>query len=78
MYKMKFAVKKLLPGKTAWKTWNSFFLKNLELQDKQQELYDKIAEVRNNQRKINQLKEEELVKLEEIAKLNTEEAKNYY
>jgi len=45
------------------------------LQDKQQELYDKIAEVETTKEKINQLKEEELVKLEEIAKLNTEEAK---
>ncbi len=65
---------------TAWqnrleKRETAFSQKILELQDKQQEIYDKITEVEATKEKINQLKEEELAKLEEIAGLNTEEAK---
>jgi len=65
---------------TAWqarleKRETAFSQKILELQDKQQELYDKISAVEATKEKINQLKEEELEKLEKIAGLNTEEAK---
>jgi len=65
---------------TAWqarleKRETAFSQKILELQDKQQELYDKISAVEATKEKINQLEEEELEKLEKIAGLNTEEAK---
>ncbi|MEI6835338.1 MAG: ribonuclease Y [Candidatus Falkowbacteria bacterium] len=55
---------------------NSFSQKLLDLQDKQQKLYDKVTEVQEIKEKIKAIKEEQSTKLEEIAKLSKEEAKN--
>jgi len=55
---------------------NSFSQKLLDLQDKQQKLYDKVTEVQEIKEKIKAIKEEQSAKLEEIAKLSKEEAKN--
>lgn len=54
---------------------SSFSQKLLELQEKQQKLYDKVTEVQEIKEKIKAIKEEQVTKLEEIAKLNQEEAK---
>lgn len=54
---------------------NSFSQKLLELQDKQQGLYDKVAKVEEVKEKIKQIKEEQLQKLEKIANMNKEEAR---
>jgi ribonuclease Y len=54
---------------------NTFSQKLLELQDKQQKLYDKVARVEEAKEKIKQIKEEQLEKLEKIAGLSKEEAK---
>lgn len=54
---------------------NTFSQKLLELQDKQQKLYDKVARVEEAKEKIKQIKEEQLAKLEKIAGLSKDEAK---
>lgn len=54
---------------------NSFSQKLLDLQEKQQKLYDKVNEVQEIKEKIKQIKEEQLAKLEKIAGLTTDEAK---
>jgi len=53
----------------------AFSQKLLELQDRQQKLYDKVSRVEEVKEKIKQIKEEQLAKLEKIAGLNKEEAK---
>lgn len=55
---------------------NSFSQKLIDLQDKQQKLYDKVAEVQEIKEKIKSLKEDQEKKLEEVSKLNKEEAKS--
>lgn len=52
-----------------------FSQKLLELQDKQQKLYDKVAKVEEAKEKIMQIKNEQLAKLEKIANMSTDEAK---
>ncbi len=54
---------------------NSFSQKLLELQDKQQKLYDKVNEVQEIREKIKKIKEEQNLELEKIAALNKDEAK---
>lgn len=54
----------------------AFSQKLLELQDKQQKLYDKVNQVEEVKEKIKQIKEEQLAKLEKIASMTKEEAKN--
>ncbi len=53
----------------------AFSQKLLDLQEKQQKLYDKVNEVQEIKEKIKSIKEDQLKKLEEVAKLNQEEAK---
>ncbi|MEK7557652.1 MAG: ribonuclease Y [Patescibacteria group bacterium] len=53
----------------------TFSQKLLELQDKQQELYDKVSKVEEAKEKINKIKEEQLAKLEKIACMTKDEAK---
>lgn len=53
---------------------NLFSEKLLELQDKQQALYDKIGEVEKAKEKIGQLQAEQMTALEKIAHLSKEEA----
>lgn len=53
----------------------AFSQKLLELQDRQQKLYDKVSRVEEVKEKIKQIREEQLAKLEKIAGLNKEEAK---
>ncbi len=55
---------------------NSFSQKLLDLQDKQQKLYDKVAEVQEIKEKIKKIKEEQEQKIEDLAKLSQEEAKD--
>ncbi len=52
-----------------------FSQKLLELQEKQQQLYDKVNQVEEVKEKIRKIKEEQLAKLEKIAALTKEEAK---
>jgi len=52
----------------------TFSQKLLELQDKQQSLYDKITQVEKVKEKIKEIKEEQLAKLEKIAGMSKEEA----
>lgn len=52
-----------------------FSQKLLELQEKQQQLYDKVNRVEEVKEKIKEIKEEQLAKLEKIAKMSKEEAK---
>ncbi|MDP2709486.1 MAG: ribonuclease Y [bacterium] len=52
-----------------------FSQKLLELQDKQQQLYDKVNKVEEVKEKIKQIREEQIAKLEKIAGLTKEEAK---
>lgn len=52
-----------------------FGQKLLELQEKQQELYDKLSKLEEAKEKIKQIREEQLQKLEKIAGLTREEAK---
>ncbi len=52
----------------------TFSQKLLELQDKQQKLYDKINQVEEIKEKIKKIKEEQLAKLEKIAEMSKEEA----
>jgi len=51
-----------------------FSQKLLELQEKQQQLYDKVNRVEEVKEKIRQIKEEQLAKLEKIAKMSKKEA----
>lgn len=53
----------------------AFSQKLLELQDKQQKLYDKIGKVEEVKEKIHQIKKEQLAKLEKIANMSKDEAK---
>jgi len=53
---------------------NSFSQKLLELQDKQQKLYDKVGQVEEVKEKIKEIKEEQLAKLEKIAKMSKQDA----
>ena len=53
----------------------TFSQKLLELQDKQQQLYDKVNKVEEVKEKINKIKEEQLAKLEKIANMSKDEAK---
>lgn len=53
----------------------AFSQKLLELQDRQQQLYDKVNKVEEVKEKIKQIKDEQLAKLEQIAGMNKEEAK---
>ncbi|MCX6795962.1 MAG: Rnase Y domain-containing protein, partial [Candidatus Falkowbacteria bacterium] len=53
----------------------TFSQKLLELQDKQQKLYDRINKVEEAKEKIQKIKEEQLAKLEKISNLTREEAK---
>jgi ribonucrease Y len=53
----------------------AFSQKLLDLQEKQQKLYDKVTEVQEIKEKIKKIKEEQLLKLEKVAKLNSGEAK---
>jgi ribonuclease Y len=55
---------------------NLFSQKLLELQDKQQALYDKIAKIEEAKEKIKTIQQEQVAKLEKIANLSTEEAKD--
>ncbi|MFH1661658.1 MAG: ribonuclease Y [Candidatus Falkowbacteria bacterium] len=52
----------------------AFSQKLLELQDKQQMLYDKVNRVEEVKEKIKQIREEQLAKLEKIAKMSKKEA----
>ncbi len=52
-----------------------FSQKLLELQDKQQKLYDKIAKVEEVKEKIKQIKQDQLDKLEKIAQMSKDEAR---
>jgi ribonuclease Y len=53
----------------------TFSQKLLELQDKQQKLYDKINKVEEVKEKIHQIKKDQLAKLETIANMSKDEAK---
>lgn len=53
----------------------SFSQKLLALEEKQQKLYDKVNEVQEIKEKIKEIKEEQIKKLEKIAGLNPEKAK---
>lgn len=54
---------------------NSFSQKLLDLQEKQQKLFDKVAEVQEIKEKIKKIKEDQEKKIEELASLSQEEAK---
>jgi len=54
----------------------SFSQKLLDLQEKQQKLYDKVSEVQDIKEKIKGIKVEQEAKLEEIAGLNQDQAKD--
>lgn len=54
----------------------TFSQKLLELQDKQQKLYDKISKVEEVKEKIREIKNEQLAKLEKIAGMTMDEAKD--
>ncbi|RLC38934.1 ribonuclease Y [Candidatus Falkowbacteria bacterium] len=53
----------------------TFSQKLLELQDKQQKLYDKINQVEEVKNKIHKIKKDQIAKLELIANMNKEEAR---
>jgi len=53
----------------------AFSQKLLELQEKQQQLYDKVNRVEEVKEKIKQIKEEQMAKLEKIAKMTKDEAR---
>lgn len=55
---------------------NTFSQKLLELQDKQQQLYDKVNQVEEIKEKIKGIREEQLKKLETIAQMSKEEARD--
>ncbi len=54
----------------------TFSKKLLELQDKQQELYDRVNKVEEAKEKIRQIKEEQIEKLNKIAQMTKEEARD--
>ncbi|MCX6798010.1 MAG: ribonuclease Y [Candidatus Falkowbacteria bacterium] len=54
----------------------SFSQKLLDLQEKQQKLYDKVNEVQEIKEKIQKIKEEQMAKLEKVAGLNQDQAKD--
>ncbi|MFH0840963.1 MAG: ribonuclease Y [bacterium] len=54
---------------------NLFSQKLLELQEKQQALYDRVAKVEEVKEKIKEIQKEQLAKLEKVAKMSREEAK---
>jgi len=54
---------------------NAFSQKLLELQEKQQQLYDKVNKVEEIKGKIKEIKEEQLAKLEKIAQMSKDEVK---
>lgn len=54
----------------------TFSQKLLELQEKQQELYDRVNKVEEVKEKVNKIREEQLAKLEKIAGMTTDEAKD--
>jgi conserved hypothetical protein YmdA/YtgF len=54
---------------------SSFSKRLLELQEKQQELYDRVNKVEEAKEKIRQIKEEQLEKLKKIAEMSKEEAR---
>ena len=53
----------------------AFSQKLLELQDKQQQLYDKVNKVQEVKEKIKEIKQEQLDKLEKVAKMSKDEAR---
>lgn len=53
---------------------NTFSQKLLELQDKQQALYDKVAQVEEAKEKISRIREEQMAALEKVAHLTRDEA----
>ena len=53
---------------------NAFSQKLLELQEKQQSLYDKVNKVEEIKNKVREIKEQQLKKLEEVASMTKEEA----
>ncbi len=53
----------------------AFSQKLLELQEKQQKLYDKVAQVEKVKEKIKEIQKEQLAKLEKIANMSKDEAK---
>lgn len=55
---------------------NLFSQKLLELQDKQQSLYEKVAQVEEAKEKIAKIREEQMAALERVAQLSREEAQN--
>lgn len=55
---------------------NKFAQKLLELQDKQQGIYDNVQKIEKAKAKIKEMKEEQLVKLEKAAKMSKQEAKD--
>lgn len=55
---------------------NTFSQKLLELQDKQQQLYDKVNQVEEIKEKVKQIREEQLAKLQKIAEMTKEEARD--
>src|SRR3989344_2830829 len=54
----------------------TFSQKLLELQDKQQKLYDKVNQVEEAKEKIVEIRKEQMAKLEKIARLTKDEAKD--
>ncbi len=54
---------------------NTFSQKLLDLQDKQQKLYDKVTQVEEVKEEIKKIKEQQLEKIERIANLSKDEAK---
>lgn len=54
---------------------NTFSQKLLELQEKQQELYEKVNKIEEVKEKVNKIKEEQLAKLEKIASMTQDEAR---
>ena len=57
---------------------NTFSQKLLELQDKQQKLYDKIGKVEEVKEKILDIKKDQITKLEKIAQMSKEEAHKFF
>lgn len=55
---------------------NSFSQKLIDLQEKQQKLYDKVNEVQEIKERIKAIKEEQLQKLEAVAQMSQDDAKN--
>ncbi|PLX22055.1 ribonuclease Y [Candidatus Parcubacteria bacterium] len=55
---------------------NSFSQKLLELQDKQQKMYDKLNQIEEAKEKIKKIREEQFEKLEKIAAMTQDEARN--